>query len=215
MAVVFFWAGLLASPGYLWLTTHPASWVRSVIKTLPLTCFALAAWVSAAPVWLTAALILSGVGDFALSRPGRKAFLYGLAAFLLAHVMFILLFALITIAAPPSWVAFSLNPLPALTLLMGALSTELWLAPHAGALRWPVRVYVAVITLMGLAALALPTGYSVVVLGAMLFILSDLILAVRTFRLSDGDPRAPSASRGLWVFYIAGQALIVAGIAVL
>ena len=80
-------------------------------------------------------------------------------------------------------------------------------------LRGPVRIYVILITLMGLAALALPVGYGMVALGAGLFILSDMILSIRLFRLPEGDPRVRPAAVALWVSYIAGQMLILLKIA--
>ena len=205
-ATTLFWLGLLSSLGYLFYTTRRTSWQRSAVKTLPLTLFALAAWLADAPAFLTLALIFSAVGDLALSRKSRAAFLYGLSGFAIAHLMFILLF--LSLGSMMPWEAFAIAPVPAVILLMASLSSELWLAPHTGALRWPVRVYVTLITIMGLAALALPGGYLWVVVGAGLFIASDMILSVRLFRLSDDDPRAAPASWALWIFYIAGEALI-------
>jgi len=211
VAVIFFWAGMIASLGYLVLTNRRPSLLRSVVKTLPLVLFALASWLASAPAFLTLALVFSAVGDAALSRDGRAAFLYGLSGFALAHLLFILLFQ--PLGDAQLWEAFAIAPLPAIILIIAALSSELWLAPHTGALRWPVRGYVVLITCMGLAALALPTGFALVGIGAGLFILSDMILSLRLFRLTDEDWRAPYAAWALWAFYIAGQALILAGIA--
>lgn len=210
---ILFWLGLLVSTGYLVMTTRPESAARSVVKTLPLALFTLASWTAGAPAFLTVALFLSALGDLALSRTGRAAFLYGLSAFALAHLMFIILFQ--SLGAAQIWESFALAPIPAVLFLVVSLSSELWLAPHTGAMKWPVRVYVVLITLMGLAALALPAGFSIVVVGAGLFVLSDLILSIHLFRLADDDPRATPAAWALWVFYIAGQALILHGIATL
>lgn len=211
MAFILFCAGLIASFGYLMLTNRPPGLGRSIVKTLPLLLFALASWLANAPAFLTLALLFSAVGDAALSRDGRAAFLYGLSGFALAHLMFIMLFQ--SLGGAQLWEAFSISPLPAIILIIASLSSELWLAPFTGALRWPVRGYVALITCMGLAALALPTGFALVGVGAGLFISSDMILSLRLFRLKDDDPRARYAAWALWTFYIAGQALILAGIA--
>jgi len=212
-SVILFWTGIAVALGYLALANRPESWWRSLVKTVPLALFALTSWAAEAPAFLTLALLFSAVGDLALSRVGRMAFLYGLASFAIAHLMFIMLFQ--SLGAAQLWEAFALAPAPALIVMLIALSSELWLAPYTGALRTPVRIYVALITLMGLAALALPGGYAVVAIGAGLFILSDLILAIRLFRLPEGDARTAPAGWALWLFYVAGQALILHTIATL
>ena len=208
-----FWLGCVVSPGYLAITNRPESLARSVIKTLPLALFALASYLAEAPAFLTLALVFSALGDLALSREGRAAFLYGLSAFAIAHLMFIVLFQ--SLGGVQLWESFVAAPLYAAILVAAALSTEVWLAPYTGALKWPVRGYVTLITAMGLAALALPAGFGWVAVGAALFILSDMVLSVRLFRLPEGDARRVPAALALWVLYIAGQALIVLGIATL
>jgi uncharacterized membrane protein YhhN len=211
IAALAFWLGCAVSPAYLVLTTRSESLFRSIVKTLPLALFALASHLAGAPPFLTLALVFSALGDLALSRSGRAAFLYGLSAFALAHLMFILLFQ--ALGGVALWQAFAISPLASVVLLAAALSSELWLAPFTGAMRWPVRIYVTLITLMGLSALALPAGHGWVVVGAGLFILSDMILSIRLFRLTPPDRRLVPAARALWIFYILGQVLIVSGLA--
>ncbi len=96
----------------------------------------------------------------------------------------------------------------ALFLAGVGLSAEIWLIPYVGGLRWPVRLYVVAIILMGLAALTLPLG--VVTLGATLFIASDVLLALQLFRLGADNPLSGPAGWLVWWFYITGQALILA-----
>ena len=205
--VVLVVAGLAAAAAYLPLAGKPPGVTRSVLKTLPLTAFAMAAFVTGGSPFLVAAFALSALGDLALSRDGRAAFLYGLSAFGLAHLLFVLTF--LGVSGLPVWEAFVTAPLLAAALILLALSTEVWLAPHTGALRWPVRAYVVLITAMGLACLTLPDGLAMARLGVLLFIASDLILSVRLFRLPDTHAAALPASRTLWGLYIAGQALIL------
>lgn len=204
---VFLLAGLVAAVPYLPLSAGAPSWPRSAIKSLPLLAFALAAALSGASPWLVAGLAFSALGDLALSREGRAAFLYGLSAFALAHVLYIVLF--LALSGQPLWSAFSANPVPALSLVAFGAFAELWLIPHVGALRWPVRGYVLAITLMGLAALTPPTGW--ITLGAVLFIASDTLLALRLFRLGETHPRAAPLGWGVWTTYVAGQAMILVG----
>jgi uncharacterized membrane protein YhhN len=204
-----FWTGLALALAYLPWAVAPPAWPRTALKTAPLLAFALAAAGAGAPPLFTAALLLSAAGDLALSRRGQAAFLYGLAAFALAHLLYVLVFT--GLSQRPPWEAFALSPLLAAGLVAFGLSAELWLAPHVGRLAWPVRVYVALIVVMGLAALTLPLG--LLALGAGLFIASDTVLALRQFRLDERDPRHRLAGWLVWVLYIAGQGIIAVAVA--
>ena len=191
--------GLLAAIGYLPISGHPASWQRSVIKLLSVGCFALVALTAGAPWALTVGLALSALGDLALSRPGERWFLSGMAAFGLAHLCYISLFV-------PYWTGMPVWP--ALALVVLTLSTELWLIPHVGPhLRFPMRLYISLIAVMGLTAFASPLAAARA--GAQAFILSDLILAVQLFRLPAESRWQVPASWALWVLYVAAQVLIL------
>ncbi len=202
--------GGLSALAYFRLSDARPNWRRSVIKTLPLACLALAAIIAGAPAWLSGALLLSALGDFALSRPGQQAFLYGLASFALAHVLFALLF--LSLSGQPLWAAFVTAPGPALAFVVLALSCELWLAPHTGVLRWPVRAYIVLIGAMMLAALTLPASYRLATLGAVAFVLSDLVLAVQRFRLAPDSSLRRPVGWLLWALYICGQGAILWGV---
>jgi uncharacterized membrane protein YhhN len=150
--------------------------------------------------WLVVAgLIFGAAGDFCLSRPGSKTFLAGMAAFALGHLAYALLFLdqadFTLLIASPRAVAVAV-------LLALLVSTEVWLAPYTGKLRDPVRGYVLVITVMGIAALAVP--HAGPAFGAALFLLSDLLLALRLFRFPTGRMRCFLALV-LWPFYWIGQ----------
>jgi len=201
------YSGLAVSLVYLPMTNAPHSWPRSVVKTLPLLCFTLAAWLADGPIYLVAGLFFSALGDFALSRRGDGAFLYGLSSFALAHLVYTLLF--LGLSGGEIWESFALFPLFAVILVALTLSSEIWLSPFVGRLRWPVRAYVVVITGMGLAALTLPLG--AVTLGVGMFIVSDMILALQLFRMEDDHRLNRPAGWAVWVFYVCGQALILAG----
>lgn len=183
-----YWA-VCATPGH--------GWTRSAVKTGSTALLALAGLVAGAPGWITAGLALGALGDFALSRPGERAFLAGMVAFALGNLAYV---------AHLVPLAQHLPLIPALAMLALALSTERWLSPHTGALRWPVRGYLVIITAMMLAALALPAQARLLQAGAALFVASDLLLAIHTFR----QP-APALARALWPAYWGGQALILMG----
>lgn len=190
----------LAGLAYLPLTGKPPGPWRSAIKTAPLVLFAAVAWGAGLPALLVAGFALSALGDLALSRDGDRAFLVGLCGFAAAHVCYALFFA----GFAQGWPLLALLGLAAL-----ALSTEGWLAPHTGDLRWPVRVYVGLICAMGVAAFALPPALRLATWGAVAFMVSDVILAVQLFRMIPGSRAARRAGYVLWALYAGGQAMIL------
>ncbi|SMX43342.1 lysoplasmalogenase [Actibacterium lipolyticum] len=204
---VLFGVAVCAAVAYLPLSSRTSSTRKTLIKTIPLPLFALIAILAHAPWLLVIGLGLSAFGDFALSREGESAFMAGLMGFGAAHLAYIALFLPLGGGLD---LAFELAPLPAIALLVMAISTEFWLAPHTGALRWAVRCYVVLITVMGLAAFALPAQYHLATVGAGLFVLSDLILSVQLFRLAPTSAVKRPAGWLLWVLYVAGQAFILA-----
>ena len=123
-------------------------------------------------------LLCSLAGDVFLMLP-QDRFIPGLVSFLIAHLFYI--------AAFTRGVGFDLAWWPLLLYLLygGVMLTLLW--PRLGAMRVPVLVYMAVILIMGWQALArwltlgtLAAGLAAV--GALLFVISDSVLALDRFR---------------------------------
>ncbi|WP_368184541.1 lysoplasmalogenase [Aestuariibius sp. HNIBRBA575] len=181
---------------YLPRTSRKIRWNRSIRKTLPLALFALAAWAEGSPPLLVAGLALSAAGDFALSRAGKNAFLLGMLAFAGAHLAYLSI--MIPFTAAPNWGLFGIF------MMLGA-STEIWLIPKTDGLKWPVRIYIVIILAMGIAALGLPGSMMLATLGAVMFILSDLILSIEIFILPDGHKVRWVLSKMVWITYIAAQ----------
>ncbi len=198
-AAALFAYGVIAAVLYLPRATSRIRMARSIRKTLPIVLFAFAAAAEGAPVLLIAALALSAIGDFALSRYGQKAFLIGMISFAAAHLSYIAVMVGLGIS-----LSFSQWPL-ILVILGFGLSTEWWLRPHTGALKWPVRAYVGVILVMAVVALGLPDTRMVALWGAMLFVVSDLILSIEVFRLVPGDRRRKLATKVVWITYVSAQ----------
>lgn len=195
--------GLLAALLYAAVFCYRGpSGAKTLVKAVPLVSFALAGLATFAAPLVIVALLLSAVGDIALSRPGPRAFLVGLVGFAAAHLAYVLHF--ISLSGGVS------TGLVALPIVVFAISTEFWLTPHTGDLRWPVRVYVLLISLMGLTALGLP-GLPLAVFGAAAFIASDTILALQLFRMQEGARWQVPASVVLWGLYVGGQLAILAG----
>ncbi|MCB1361851.1 MAG: lysoplasmalogenase [Rhodobacter sp.] len=182
--------------------------LASLTKTLSTALVALAGWQAGAPDWVIAGLALGALGDLALSRPGTPAFLAGMAAFALGHLAYAWGFAQGWSQALPLTFWIALVAMAGLgTLVMG------WIAPRAGPLAWPVRGYSLVIGAMALAASGMPdgTGIGMIQLGVVLFVTSDLILALGLFVARDAAART-LAGQVLWPLYWGGQVLILLGV---
>lgn len=154
-------------------------------------------------------------GDLCLARRGERFFLAGVGAFGLGHLAYS--FGLLQRSQVIGFDGMSSGEWVALAVLLALLaSTEVWLSRRTGSLRWPVRIYVGLIGLMGAAAIMVPTvpGQAALRAGAALFIVSDLLLAIQLFVVRDAGWRR-GYSLILWPVYWAGQALIAWGAVIL
>lgn len=140
-------------------------------------------------------LIFSWFGDAALIGETQSRFVFGLSAFLFAHIAYIAAFMVLGISI--KWAVVAAPP-----VALAAIAVTLWLAPHVPQeLIIPVRAYTAVISLMVLGAFGTRgRGATVLVLaGAILFFLSDL--SVAALRLVQMD--MPTYVLGLPLYYAA------------
>lgn len=198
----------IASLGYLAIVNTPASPLRTACKTLsvavlaplPLLGLGNANAPALALICLAAALALGSLGDYFLALKGEaKNFQRGLIAFLVGHFFYLAVMAP-RISAPN---AAQYAGMAALAILALGTLAALW--PKLGNLRLPVSAYMGVISLMALAALALPAPLAG--LGALLFVFSDAVIAIDKFR-------SPVPFRGpiIWITYYVGQVLIAANL---
>lgn len=159
---------------------------------------------------LTGGLVLAGLlfslaGDIFLVLP-RGRFLAGLVSFFTAHLLYIAAFAWRAASSGESSATLSL--LAAALLVVGVLFFR---RVRPGVLRegrrllLPVGLYVGVISLMVLAAAA--TRSPAVLVGALLFYLSDAILAWNRFVRP-----LPPADLGIMSAYFAAQYLIAVSV---
>jgi uncharacterized membrane protein YhhN len=157
---------------------------------------------------IMAGLVFSLAGDIFLMLP-RDRFIPGLVSFLLAHLCYIAAFALeggaaAAASASASWRSL-LQAVP--FLLYGAVMLRV-LLPGMGRMKAPVIVYMLVIMLMAWQALSRwagtgQQGSGLAFSGALLFVVSDSLLALNRFR-------KPYASAQLFVMstYFTAQWLI-------
>lgn len=179
---------------------HPGP-AATAAKTGATAALALGGLAAGAPWTITLGLALGALGDFCLTRRSETAFLAGMAAFAGGHLAYALWMFTPDHAARVLW---------ALPMVALALSTEFWLLPRTGALKAPVRGYVWIITAMAAAAMTLPGALWPAMLGAGLFVVSDLLLSLRLFVAQD-KPTQRRLSRLLWPAYWLGQAQILLG----
>jgi uncharacterized membrane protein YhhN len=184
-----------------------------LLKAIPIAI--LAALVAAEPAvvstryrWLVfAGLLWSLGGDLWLVFP--SGFVPGLVNFLVAHVLYVVAFA-----PGGGWDARSVALLVPFLVAGGAMLA--YLRPHLGKDRAPVAVYVAVILAMGWRAAARavaatvpePSG-TLALVGALLFVTSDSVLAVDRFAR-----RFAAANGVLMTLYYAAQTLIALSVRV-
>ena len=160
--------------------------------------------------WMLAGLICCFAGDILLALPQRRAFLFGLVAFLIGHVCYVAAF----------WGLMRWN---LMTLLGSAVAVAAgvavyrWLKPHLGRMHLPVVCYMVVISGMLIGACSLFgngtlafDGRAAVGVGAICFYISDLFVARDRFVTTV----ALNRMIGLPLYYV-GQFLLALSIALL
>jgi uncharacterized membrane protein YhhN len=180
----------LASAGFLWAAVEAGA-AHHLVGQIMLVGFALG--------WL---------GDVLLIPHDKRAFLAGLVAFLLGHVAFVAAF--VVRGLDPALTGGVLLPLA----LVAAVVLK-WLWPSLGRMRGPVVAYVAVICAMVATAVGTALGVSasvgrppsgLLLVGALLFFVSDLAVARNRFVL----PGFVNRAWGLPAYY-GGQLLLALG----
>ena len=148
-------------------------------------------------------LVLSLRGDIALMFPdNRKAFMTGLVLFLLAHIAYAITFTVLDSLHTTDW-------LTALALLVIGGGFFFLIRGGLGTMKIPVIVYLVVISVMVNQALSTFAGSMfsqrqawMISVGAILFYISDVILAANRFW------KPFTYNRISLAFYYAGQCLI-------
>jgi uncharacterized membrane protein YhhN len=148
-------------------------------------------------------LIFCFIGDVCLALPQEKAFMGGLIAFLIGHILYIFSFSsLIQIDQWISGLSFYLFGISALIFL--------WLRPHLKSMLIPVLLYIVVITVMLSGAWAVflkssfqTSGKTLLLAGSLCFYFSDVFVARDKFIKEEYRNRL----LGLPLYY-AGQFLL-------
>lgn len=190
--------------GVVYLATQP--WQpypgSVVVKGLSVGLLVPVAWLAGSRI-LAAALALSALGDVLLDLDPQRLFVFGLASFLVAHLVYIFLF--VRNRRRPMSIS-TVQALPAAVVLLYSAAVCTWLLPSLGGLVAPVAIYMCAITAMVLSAILARFSRPWVAVGAILFLISDSLLAIDKFK-------TPVAYRDIlvWSTYYAGQYAIAIG----
>jgi uncharacterized membrane protein YhhN len=135
--------------------------------------------------WIFAALFFSWAGDILLMFQDNSPdyFLFGLATFLAAHIFYIIFFHQVRTREGIKGKLFLL--IPVIVYYAGLI---IWLSPYLGDMTLPVRIYGLVISIMLMLALHMSfvrnkTAGNQMLAGAILFVISDSVLAINKFYL--------------------------------
>jgi len=131
--------------------------------------------------YLLIGLIFCLMGDVCLALPQKKAFMGGLAAFLIGHVFYI--FAFSSFTSIFHWISTG-------TFIILGVSALVffWLRPHLKSMLIPVLLYILVITVMASGAWTVfskssfpISGRALILVGSLCFYFSDLFVARNKF----------------------------------
>lgn len=183
---------------YLALLAWPLP-IDAALKILPIAVLGLAVWRQETVrhrFLILIALIFSACGDVLLEFDW---FIAGVAAFLMAQLSYAILFFLNRVGLDKRW--------PASLALVVYIVLMAWLLlPTLGPMTFPVVAYLTVISVMGLLALQSRLPLNPAVIGALVFIASDSLIAIDRFL-------TPLPLRSYWIMitYYAAQWFLVKG----
>jgi uncharacterized membrane protein YhhN len=200
----------ISAAGCIWFAYHRPRWIFYILKPLTMVLICLTAILGGSDLSVYKVMIIGGLvcsltGDIFLMLPADR-FLPGLIAFLFAHLCYITAFAA------------DINELswwPLIPLIIWGIGFYLFIYPSLGKLKIPVIFYVVIILVMTWLAWErwIQTGQietQLVLIGAVLFVISDTILAANRFK----GAFKPAQALNL-VTYFAAQWLIASSVGML
>ena len=205
-APMYLWVSAATSIIYFGLVYLAHGGELAIVKALSIILLAAFAAFSRAPL-LALALLASAGGDFALAMdpPQREA---GIAFFASAHLGYIAIFALMVLRN--GFKRDGLILAAALVVFGGAFYW--WLSPGLGAMAGLVTAYIVIILAMAILA-GFVTGPRLIVVGAVLFVISDSLIAAGWFRgLDVSFGRFDLHGMAIWLTYYAAQLCLALGV---
>lgn len=162
--------------------------------------------------FIIAALVFSWIGDVILlfAPRGEQFFIGGLGSFLIAQIFYITAFRYRLMRKQEKLNASTILMIP-LPFVLFFVLFFLFLMPYLENMLIPVAVYSIVVTTMGILAamnfaLRSKPYFAIILCGAVLFIISDALLAVNKF-----VSEIPGSVFWIMLTYISAQTLIALG----
>ncbi len=184
------------------LSIHPYPF-SFIIRPIPILLFA---WLCfkylplPKNLFLGAGFLCCAGGDIFLDVSREHYFIQALICFLIGHILYSIGFL--------RYFIFSKKRIPlAVGAVLYTTAITLLLIPRLGSFLVPVCVYILVITFMGICAAFVDSSKTTVFTGAMIFIISDSLIAINKFL----QPFAYSTAIIISIYFIA-QYIIGSGI---
>lgn len=191
--IVFFWVILFAHCGFIYLEKPDYQHFTKLMLLPTLFIYLIlnvrrnAYHYSKAIIYL--GLLFSFLGDLLLIYPGNGFFLAGMAAFLITQICYTIFFLKANNVRFNKATEFIIAAILVTILAVKLLN---FLKPYLGSLELPVKIYMAAICIMTATAANLlgdkklkNLGISFFLPGALLFVLSDSVLALNMFLYKD------------------------------
>jgi alkenylglycerophosphocholine/alkenylglycerophosphoethanolamine hydrolase len=175
------------------MSPYPGDFLLKVLPILCLLAAVLRAGGGSVRRLIAVALIFCGIGDISLAL---GHFVPGLVAFLLGHLFYLAAFGRDFAPSIGKWLGVA-------GLLVFAAFMLHYLQPHLGTMAVAVYLYMLVITAMAVAALMGGANHPLVAAGAVLFVLSDSLIAINRFVAP-----VPAGATAIMVLYYLAQYLL-------
>ncbi len=184
------------------LRPYPLSYVVKIIPILSLALIAIGSIKGAIGKIVFAGLMFSAIGDLFLAFSGKGFFVIGLSSFAAAHFMYILVFFRKPVfQSPRVYFVFA--------FIFYGFTIWSFLTPNLNSMLIPVTFYILAITTMGVSAALGKNNHWIVLLGAVLFIISDSVIAVNMFLT-----KVQNSSFWIMLTYFPAQFLITYGVSI-
>lgn len=177
----------------------PLQWL---LKGSGIILLAVIAWMVQRPrhKGLVLGLALGAGGDILLEV---STFVAGLGSFLISHLVYTCLFLIII---RQEGMKTGIYRQTAGLVAIAAVAMGWWLLPDLGEFAIPVLIYIAVIAAMTMAAILTPFQSKRVLAGAVIFMISDSLIAIGKFKSG-----FPGIDQAIWATYFTAQYCIATG----
>jgi uncharacterized membrane protein YhhN len=178
-------------------------WLIKGLSIYLLSILAFTSLTGPVAVLLSSALVFSAIGDIliAIDKGDGHYFKFGLVAFLITHILYIVIFCIDDSSLSTIYL------IPALCWPLIAINLFIYLLPLATTILIPVTVYVTALCTMVVSAMLLQSNSPLIVVGALLFFASDSILAINTLKKPIAHSRYIT-----WATYYVAQVFITLGV---